>query len=202
MGMSHSEAGRLGYWKTADRIQQFIKNRHEDAVRRHGPLRCAGCSIQIPFEKRRHKFCSRSCAARTNNHSRKVDRKCEVCSKDLTTAQRRCCSQSCTNERRYSTFIRNWLTGSVSGGSWHHVNPYVKKWLIQMRGEKCELCGWDKKNPVTKKVPVQVDHANGDPQNHRPENLRLLCPNCHSLTTTFGGLNRGRGRKQRYARVG
>lgn len=45
---------------------------------------------------------------------------------------------------------------------------------------------------------MQIDHIDGDYKNCRPENLRILCPNCHSLTPTFGALNKGKGRKLRY----
>jgi hypothetical protein len=48
--------------------------------------------------------------------------------------------------------------------------------------------------PTTGKVPLEVDHIDGNWNNHRPEYVRLLCPNCHALTPTFKGLNRGNGR--------
>jgi 5-methylcytosine-specific restriction endonuclease McrA len=71
--------------------------------------------------------------------------------------------------------------------------------LAETFGEKCSDCGWSKVHPKTGKVPVQVDHIDGNPSNHSPQNLRLLCPNCHSLTSTYGALNKGNGRKERYA---
>ncbi|NDB82938.1 MAG: HNH endonuclease, partial [Alphaproteobacteria bacterium] len=37
---------------------------------------------------------------------------------------------------------------------------------------------------------LQLDHIDGDPYNHQLENLRFLCPNCHSQTETFSGRNR------------
>jgi hypothetical protein len=46
-------------------------------------------------------------------------------------------------------------------------------------------------------VPIEVEHIDGDWRNSRVENLTLLCPNCHSLTATYRGLNRGRGRAKR-----
>lgn len=53
---------------------------------------------------------------------------------------------------------------------------------------------------MTGKVPVVADHIDGDWQNNRPENLRLLCPNCDSLQPTYGGLNKGNGRSSVRAR--
>jgi hypothetical protein len=53
---------------------------------------------------------------------------------------------------------------------------------------KCSICGlsnvWNNKNLV-----LQLDHINGVSNDNRIENLRLLCPNCHSQTNTFCGMN-------------
>jgi hypothetical protein len=39
----------------------------------------------------------------------------------------------------------------------------------------------------------------GDWRNNAPENLALLCPNCHALTPSFKALNKGKGRGSRRA---
>ncbi|MFH8440790.1 HNH endonuclease signature motif containing protein [Streptomyces sp. NPDC018026] len=70
------------------------------------------------------------------------------------------------------------------------------KWAMAAVGasERCALCGNDGMwhgHPI----PLEVDHVDGDWRNNRIENLRLLCPNCHSITDTYRG--RGKGRAHR-----
>ncbi|MGV8961879.1 MAG: HNH endonuclease signature motif containing protein [Candidatus Saccharimonadaceae bacterium] len=38
-----------------------------------------------------------------------------------------------------------------------------------------------------------MDHIDGDSQNNTEINLRLICPNCHSLTESYRGANKGKG---------
>ena len=73
-----------------------------------------------------------------------------------------------------------------------------KNYLIEKFGNKCMQCDWNKINPVTGLVPIQLEHIDGDSDNNNLENLKLLCPNCHSLTPTFGALNKnGRDSKRK-----
>jgi HNH endonuclease len=56
----------------------------------------------------------------------------------------------------------------------------------------CDDCGLTEWRG--KPLSIQIDHRNGIRDDHRLENLRMLCPNCHSQTATFGAKNRGRSR--------
>lgn len=56
---------------------------------------------------------------------------------------------------------------------------------------KCELCGWNRK-AEDGRLPLELDHINGDKMDNRFENLRILCPNCHSLQPTHRGRNIGK----------
>lgn len=70
----------------------------------------------------------------------------------------------------------------------------LKRRLIaaNLKSAKCEECGWAKK-AKDGRVPLELDHANGDRMDNRLKNLRILCPNCHSLKPTHRGLNRKKG---------
>ena len=52
---------------------------------------------------------------------------------------------------------------------------------------KCEICGVTEWNDKT--LSLELDHINGINNDNRLENLRFLCPNCHSQTTTYGSRN-------------
>lgn len=79
-------------------------------------------------------------------------------------------------------------------GKRHQTNS-LKKRLFKagLKEKKCELCGWCQMS-IDGRVPIELDHINGDHSDNRIENLRILCPNCHSLQPT----HRGRNKKSRY----
>lgn len=77
---------------------------------------------------------------------------------------------------------------------------WVKKYLILKYGEKCMECNWSKKNIYSNKIPIELEHINGNSGDNNLKNVKLLCPNCHSLTPTYKALNAGNGRHNRMLR--
>ena len=55
---------------------------------------------------------------------------------------------------------------------------------VGLKKAECEECGWCRKTSDGH-TPVELDHINGNRYDHRLENLRILCPNCHSMTDTY-----------------
>ena len=124
-------------------------------------------------------------------------RACQNCGSVLKTpAQQKFCSNKCQADKRYSDFKIVWL-GEKEKIVTINISRHIKRYLIEATGERCSTCGWNKKHLVTKKVPLEVDHIDSDATNNAIRNLRLLCPNCHSLTHKFRNLNKGNGRPWR-----
>ena len=55
---------------------------------------------------------------------------------------------------------------------------------------KCACCGINEW--LGQPISLQLDHINGNNRDHRIENLRFLCPNCHAQTETYAGKNKGK----------
>lgn len=198
-GSGKNAAGRLYLKRGID--YNSIKNEwlHQLKINyENNPKLCKCCHKPIPYEEKDKKdFCSQSCAASFNNIQRGYQNRthnqfCLNCGKELTgdkVYNKHCCRE-CQIEYQYKLYINRWKEGLEDGVSGKYgISHSIRKYLFSKYNNSCQKCGWKEINPITNKVPLQIHHIDGDCLNNREDNLQLLCPNCHSLTETFGNLN-------------
>lgn len=148
---------------------------------------CVMCGL--PHYKRprdlsnKNQYCSRACYL-----SHKVRyATCQFCCSQFKVkskrAEQKFCGRVCSNKARVGTTYK---VGQPKSKVQQRTKNYMS--VVGRDGEQCSWCGlgtvWEHKPLV-----LQVDHINGVRKDNRLENLRLLCPNCHSQTDTFGGRN-------------
>ncbi len=164
------------------------------------PKKCEFCAKPIPFKDRLvNKYCSRYCRAKAVNPVRKAKnlkevKSCRNCG--VPTKNPKFCSTVCS--AAFSRFdIAAWLRNDIDGSCVQGCSKAIKTYLIEESGNKCSKCGWSEIHPITLKVPLEINHIDGDSKNNKRENLEVLCPNCHSLTPNFRALNKKSSRKYR-----
>lgn len=142
---------------------------------------CLDCGAVIPLGRT---VCGQACAARYNSkqtaHLRRSRARCKLCDRVTTLS-----GDLCRRHEKDRLIILGQVSGPVA----------LRAWLIRERGRRCERCGnthW-----LTQPIPLELDHINGNSTINMPDNIRLLCANCHSLTPTFKARNKGNGRASR-----
>lgn len=115
---------------------------------------------------------------------------CINCNNPLVNSQKKYCSPHCDLEYRYKKYIQEWKSGNRDGITGKYgTSDYIRRYLRERSNNNCEKCGWNKVNPKTNKIPLHINHIDGDCLNNKEENLEYICPNCHSLTENYGSLN-------------
>jgi len=148
------------------------------------------------------RFCSSSCAATYNNKGvrrhGKAPQPCLFCGKPQKKGASKFCSSACQHKFDKAERVKKVLaTGNALSG-WSSVRP-IKNFLLEHLGEFCSICGrteWE-----GQKIPLVMDHVDGNAENWSLINLRLVCGNCDMLLSTYKGKNKGKGRlsrKERY----
>jgi hypothetical protein len=101
------------------------------------------------------------------------------------------CSNKCQQEYYYEQNITDWLSKKITGRVRDdRPSGFVRRFMLEETEYKCSECGWGKPNPLNGIVYLEIDHIDGNRENGYKENLRVLCPNCHTLTDTYKNLNK------------
>lgn len=144
------------------------------------------------------KFCSRSCSVSNNNkgirrHGKEPTRSnCLFCKQEI--INKKFCCLSC--QKKYQWEVdrkRFWCNDQHT-----FVSSKIKKFILDEREYKCESC--ENTYWLDQKIPLELEHIDGNSENNDPSNLKLLCPNCHALTPTYKAKNKGNGRYYRRKR--
>jgi hypothetical protein len=150
------------------------------------------------------KFCGRSCSVKYNNavspkRAKTTERRvrCIRCNSEITGSGKLYCSRDCARTFRNEQAVAAWLATGVAlsfayGGS-------IRTYILQEQRGFCALC------PQTvewqgKELRFILDHVDGNSEDNRRENLRLVCPNCDSQLDTYKSKNKGNGRHSRRMR--
>lgn len=150
-------------------------------------MNCLNCNK----ETNNLKFCSRRCAAfQTRNgakHHGKPKGNCAFCNTLLSKSNKKFCDNKCQRDYELNELINS---GEFSSKT-------AKRALLKQNAS-CSCCGlyeW-----LSKLITLELDYIDGNSENNKLDNLRLLCPNCHSQTSTYKAKNRGNGRHFRRVR--
>lgn len=97
---------------------------------------------------------------------------------------------------RISAHCRAYAAKSKKKQGWGRrpvgLSRAIRTKLTKERAPACSICDLGREYNG-RPLSLQLDHEDGDWANNTPDNLRWLCPNCHSQTETYAGRNKRRG---------
>jgi hypothetical protein len=123
---------------------------------------------------------------------------CKQCTKEHKTESYNSiyCSTQCQQDYRFKLIYEDWLIGKPVTAGVKRFKKFVKK-RDKYECSVCKISEWN-----NKEIVLEMEHKDGNSENNHPDNLCLICPNCHSQTDTYKAKNVGNGRhsrRQRYA---
>lgn len=196
-------------WKKIKEIAIDI-NFDIDVYKKRKEKFCLKCGKKL--QKWQKKFCSNSCSASYTNIGRKFsdetkkrisntilnkhhnvtttvinkNRKlfCLYCGKELHKWQKKFCDNKCHGKYTHNEKYNNFLSNESDFNEGNYTPKHFKDFFLNEQNGVCAICGtlpeWNNKPLI-----FILDHIDGDASNNKRSNLRLICPNCDSQTTTF-----------------
>jgi predicted nucleic acid-binding Zn ribbon protein len=172
------------------------------------PKLCKTCNMPIEYDHRWNNFCSKSCSATNLNAKRirdgiiyygKKRKRCTVCNKPISpkdTTLTMC--RACGKTERLLKRIAEIEKIMISSKKYKLTGYQIKSYLIYKRGHKCEKCHnttWNN-DPI----PLNGHHIDGNYLHNHPDNLKLICPNCHAQTSNYCSKNKPTIKRPLYKR--
>lgn len=81
--------------------------------------------------------------------------------------------------------LAEYMIENSTYGTCHLHRRLLRENIFTHQCSECKRTEWN-----NKPIPLELDHINGVNNDHRIENLRFLCPNCHAQTDTYCGKNK------------
>ena len=101
---------------------------------------------------------------------------CTNCDKQCSRKINNYCSNRYQFDFQHSSYIDKWKKGLVDGG--RGINTRNMAWpvihYLHAKYSACSICGWAKINPITNRVPVEIDHIDGNSENNLENNFNLV----------------------------
>lgn len=149
-------------------------------------IKCPECNKEFRSERAYsgHKSVHREGGRYTVSRVKVPRNNCLNCEIPLVKPHQKYCSGKCQQDWVY----KNKTVPKIETKS-KNPDRSTFRYLVEKHERKCSVCNnytWN-----DSKIPLDIDHINGDPTDNAIDNLRLICPNCHRQTNTWG-MKRGR----------